>query len=122
MRYLVKARVKSARERDLVRTINDGTLGKGSIAGDEYLYDMEQARVKIRVSPPGLKRAFAIHRSRRNVSIGKSISSCSALRTPIPAARAGTKTEHNHGPVATVIALRSLKSGSRRKANRFSRN
>jgi hypothetical protein len=45
MRYLVKARVKSGRERDLVRAIEDGTLGKGSIAGDEYLYDMEQARV-----------------------------------------------------------------------------
>jgi len=45
MRYLVTARVKSGRERDLVRAINDGTLGKGSIAGDEYVYDMEQARV-----------------------------------------------------------------------------
>jgi len=45
MRYLVKARVKSARERDLVRAIEDGALGKGSMAGDEYLYDMEQARV-----------------------------------------------------------------------------
>jgi hypothetical protein len=45
MRYLVKARVKSGRESDLVHAIDDGTLGKGSIAGDEYLYDMEQARV-----------------------------------------------------------------------------
>jgi hypothetical protein len=45
MRYLVKARVKSGRERDLVRAIEGGTLGKGSIAGDEYLYDVEQARV-----------------------------------------------------------------------------
>jgi hypothetical protein len=45
MRYLVKARVKSGKQRDLVRAIDDGTLGRGSIAGDEYLYDMEQARV-----------------------------------------------------------------------------
>ena len=45
MRYLVKARVKSGKSRDLVRAIDDGTLGKGSIAGDEYLHDMEQARV-----------------------------------------------------------------------------
>ena len=78
MRYLVTARVKSGRERDLVRAINDGTLGKGSIAGDEYVYDMEQARVNDHVSPPGLKRAFAIRRSLRNARIGKSISSCSA--------------------------------------------
>ena len=45
MRYLVKARVKSGREPQLVRAIDDGTLGKGSIAGDEYLHNMEQARV-----------------------------------------------------------------------------
>ncbi|PYK10989.1 MAG: hypothetical protein DME61_01955 [Verrucomicrobia bacterium] len=45
MRYLVKARVKSGKARALVRAIDDGTLGKGSIAGDEYLHDMEQARL-----------------------------------------------------------------------------
>ena len=40
MRYLVKARVKSGREPHLVRAIDDATLGKGSIAGDEYLRNM----------------------------------------------------------------------------------
>jgi hypothetical protein len=45
MRYLVKARVKSGRECDLVHAIDAGKLGKGSIAGDEYVYDMEHARV-----------------------------------------------------------------------------
>jgi hypothetical protein len=45
MRYLVKARVKSGKERELARAIDDGRLGRGSIAGDEYLYDMEQARL-----------------------------------------------------------------------------
>ena len=45
MRYLVKARLKPGREAALRQAIVDGTLGKGSIAGDEYLYDMEQARV-----------------------------------------------------------------------------
>jgi len=45
MRYLVKARVRSACADALARTIADGTLGRGSIAGDEYLYDMETARV-----------------------------------------------------------------------------
>jgi len=28
-----------------LRAIDEGTLGRGSIAGDEYIYDMEQARV-----------------------------------------------------------------------------
>jgi hypothetical protein len=45
MRYLVKARVKPGRERALLRAIGDGTLGQGSVAGDEYLRNMEQARL-----------------------------------------------------------------------------
>lgn len=45
MRYLVKARVKPGRKKALVEAIQKGTLGRGSIAGDEYVYDMEQARL-----------------------------------------------------------------------------
>jgi len=45
MRYLVKARVRQGRAQALLRAIADGTLGKGSIAGDEYQHDMAQARV-----------------------------------------------------------------------------
>jgi len=45
VRYLVKARVKSGREKALLGAIADGTLGRGSIAGDEYIHDMQQARV-----------------------------------------------------------------------------
>jgi hypothetical protein len=44
MRYLVTARVKPGRARALARAIEDGTLGAGSIAGDEYLRDMRAAR------------------------------------------------------------------------------
>src|SRR6266576_3542478 len=45
MRYLVKAAVRSGRERALVQAIDERALGRGSIAGDEYLHNMEQARV-----------------------------------------------------------------------------
>lgn len=45
MRYLVKARVKSGKEKALRDARADGTLGQGARAGDEYLYDMQQARV-----------------------------------------------------------------------------
>ncbi len=45
MRYLVKARIRKGRERELLHAIKDGSLGRGSVAGDEYQYDMEQARV-----------------------------------------------------------------------------
>jgi hypothetical protein len=45
MRYLVKARVKPAQESLLRRAIDERTLGHGSVAGDEYLEDMEHARL-----------------------------------------------------------------------------
>jgi hypothetical protein len=45
VRYLVKAKIKPAREGALWQAIQDKSLGYGSIAGDEYLYDLEHARV-----------------------------------------------------------------------------
>ncbi|MFL6529212.1 MAG: hypothetical protein ACJ8HQ_08300 [Chthoniobacterales bacterium] len=45
MRYLVKARVKPGKEQALRKAIQNGTLGRGSVAGDEYLWDMQQARM-----------------------------------------------------------------------------
>ena len=44
MRYLVTARVKPGRADALDRAIEEGTLGAGSIAGDEYLHNMAEAR------------------------------------------------------------------------------
>jgi hypothetical protein len=45
VRYLVKAKVKPDKSKELLDSINNGTLGQGSIAGDEYLYKMNEARV-----------------------------------------------------------------------------
>jgi hypothetical protein len=45
MRYLVRARVKSGREADLLAAIDRGTLGAGSVAGGEYLRNMRDARL-----------------------------------------------------------------------------
>lgn len=44
MRYLIRARVRPGREAELRAAIEAGTLGAGSVAGDEYLRNMEQAR------------------------------------------------------------------------------
>lgn len=44
MRYLVTARLRPGCRTALTRAIDDGTLGRGSIAGDEYLHDMTHAR------------------------------------------------------------------------------
>lgn len=44
MRYLVKAKVKPGKEKSLLEAIESGRLGQGSVAGDEYLDDMQKAR------------------------------------------------------------------------------
>jgi hypothetical protein len=44
MRYLVRARLKLGRRKALFNAISDRSLGAGSIAGNEYLRDMQQAR------------------------------------------------------------------------------
>jgi hypothetical protein len=46
MRYLVTARVRSGREADLLRAIETGALGAGSVAGGEYLRNMQEARLR----------------------------------------------------------------------------
>ena len=45
MRYLVTARVKPGKQSDLLRAIEEGTLGEGSVAGGEYVHDMGRARL-----------------------------------------------------------------------------
>jgi hypothetical protein len=44
MRYLVTATVTPGREDALARAIDDGSLGRGSVAGGEYLRNMSTAR------------------------------------------------------------------------------
>ena len=44
MRYLVRAQLKADKQQELLRAIDTGTLGEGSVAGDEYLRNMEEAR------------------------------------------------------------------------------
>jgi len=45
MRYLVKARLKPGKTEALLKAIDDRTLGRGSVAGGEYLRDMAHARL-----------------------------------------------------------------------------
>jgi len=44
LRYLVTARLKPGREAPLSDAIENGSLGEGSIAGDEYFRNMDAAR------------------------------------------------------------------------------
>ena len=45
MRYLVTAKVKPGKAQALLRTIEDESLGKGSVAFGEYLNNMTSARL-----------------------------------------------------------------------------
>jgi hypothetical protein len=45
MRYLVTARLKAGLDAELLEAIETGTLGAGSVAGDEYLRNMQDARL-----------------------------------------------------------------------------
>ena len=45
MRYLVRARLKAGCEADLLKAIENQTLGQGSVAEGEYLRNMTDARV-----------------------------------------------------------------------------
>ena len=45
MRYLVRARMKAGLERRLLRAVENGYLGRGSVAEGEYLRNMQAARL-----------------------------------------------------------------------------
>jgi hypothetical protein len=45
MRYLVRARLKAGCETDLLKAIENQTLGQGSVAEGEYLRNMTDARL-----------------------------------------------------------------------------
>ena len=44
MRYLVRAKLKPVCRQALLNAIDTGTLGQGSVAGGEYLRNMQEAR------------------------------------------------------------------------------
>lgn len=45
MRYLVRGRVKAGREAALLKAIETGALGRGSVAEGEYVRNMNEARL-----------------------------------------------------------------------------
>ena len=45
MRYLVTAKLKAGKEKDLLQAIENKTLGLGSVAGTEYIRNMGEARL-----------------------------------------------------------------------------
>ena len=108
MRYLVRARVKSGREADLLRAIENETLGQGSVAEGEYLRNMNDAQL----TEDGTVRWVEISaivrlRFRKSVLTGRSTSISRKCRMRTTAANAATRTARNLGPAATAIARRA---------------
>jgi hypothetical protein len=58
MRYIVTARVREGKDRELLDAIDDGSLGQGSVAGDEYQANMEAARLREDGSVRWVKTCF----------------------------------------------------------------
>jgi hypothetical protein len=122
MRYLVKACVKPGSQRDLVRAIDDGTLGKGSIAGDEYLYNMEQARVNDQGVATWVETCFCDPPLVEERSYWEEYFQLLSVKDAHPRRSCRHENGTNRGPAVIAIARRNLKSGSRCKARRFSTN
>jgi hypothetical protein len=58
VRYLVKAKLKYGKAKPLLASIDSGALGRGSIAGDEYIYNMSEARVNAGASATWVETCF----------------------------------------------------------------
>jgi len=71
MRYLVAAHVKPGKAPALARAIDQGTLGRGSVAGDEYLDDMEQLDSMTMAPFAGWRSVSARRRWRKNALTGR---------------------------------------------------
>jgi hypothetical protein len=88
MRYLVTARVKLGKQEDLADAIDAGTLGAGSVAGGEYLRNMQTARQLDDGRVQWVGSATAPRRCSKSGNTGKSTSTSTGCRTPTRAADA----------------------------------
>ena len=122
MRYLVKARVKPGSESALLRSIADGTLGRASIAGDEYRHDMQQARISAKGEACWLETCFCDTPLEEERPYWEKYFSCLRSKTPTRAGTAVTKTAVNRGRAAIVIARSGWKRNWRGAVNAFWKN
>src|SRR6266576_5240368 len=104
MRYLVKARVKAGQTEALSRAIADGTLGRGSIAGDEYLYNMETARVDVKGEARWVETCFCDPPLAEERPYWEGYFDLLSVKMRMRVATAVMKTGPSRGHVAIAIA------------------
>ena len=122
MRYLVKARVKPGREKALLRAIADGSLGRGSIAGDEYLEDMRTARASEDGTAQWVEVCFCVEPLEEERPYWEEYFELLAIKDAHARRNCHMKTELKRGRVVTATARTASKKNCVRSGNRFMRN
>jgi hypothetical protein len=120
MRYLVKARLKPGRKKALLDAIANGTLGEGSIAGDEYQYDLEHARLGKDGVAHWVETCFCATPLDEERPYWEEYFELLSVKDAH--SRKNCRHENGNGPAAIAIAPANSKPASRRRANRFWRN
>jgi hypothetical protein len=104
MPYLVRARVRPGGEQSLVQAIEQRTLGKGSVAGGEYLRNMQDARLCSDSTARWVEVCYCPTPLQEKRPTRSNTSSWSRCRMRMTAGSAGTRTDQIRGPARTAIA------------------
>src|ERR1035438_6501930 len=103
MRYLVRARIKPGEEQPLLQAIDRGTLGRGSVAGGEYLRNMQEARLCSDGTARWVEVCYCPTPSLKSGPTGKSSSNWSRCRMRMTAGSAGIRTARSGGAAANSV-------------------
>jgi hypothetical protein len=122
MRYLVKARLKPGKQKALLQAIQDGALGRGSVAGDEYIYDLQQARLGEDGTAHWVETCFCATPLEEERPYWEKYFELLKIQDAHNRKIASTKMESNRGRVRIAIAPGGWKNGYGSPANPFCRN
>jgi hypothetical protein len=120
MRYLVRARVKAGRERALLRAIDAGMLGRGSVAGDEYLRNMAAARLCDDGTARWVEICFCPTPLLEERPYWEEYFELTRVQDAHDRRRCRDYNGTGRGPASTATAPSAWSKGSRRRACRFS--
>jgi hypothetical protein len=119
VRYLIKARVKPKCQKLLLSAIEDGTLGQGSIAGDEYTYNMKEAQVNEEGVAVWVETCFCEPPLAEERPYWEEYFEFLNVKDDIRVGIAATKTAPNRGPAAIAAAPRIWRRNGVGPANHF---
>jgi hypothetical protein len=104
MRYLVQANVKAACKENLLKAIQNETLGQGSVAEGEYLRNMRDARVGDDGEVRWVEVCYCPTPLQEERSYWEDILTSPGLRMRTTGGNAGTKMAANPGHAGIATA------------------